>query len=73
LNNAAHNEPHALTIARPYLSSSDQSIKLVSFHSGDGFVFLNFPLAWIVDQPSAYPASIRRFAAIAASITARIL
>jgi hypothetical protein len=53
--------------------SSDKSIKLVSFHSGDGFVFLNFPLAWIVDQPSAYPASIRRFAAIAASITARIL
>ena len=57
LNNTAHNEPHVFAIYVLDLSSSDQSIKLLSFYSGDGFVFLNFPLARIVDQP-AYPASI---------------
>jgi hypothetical protein len=62
LNNTAHDETHALTIAR----SSDQSIKLVSFHSGDSFVFLDLPLAWVVDQPAAYQF-VRRIAAIAAS------
>ena len=45
LNNTAHNEPHVLTIDLPDRSSSDQPIKLVSFHSGDGFVFLDLPLA----------------------------
>jgi hypothetical protein len=29
-------------------SSSDKSIKLVSFHPGDGFFFLDLPLARIV-------------------------
>ena len=46
VHDSADNEPHALTIDSPYLSSSDQSIGLVSFHSGDGF-FLHFPLARI--------------------------
>jgi len=61
LNNSAHNEPHVFAINLSDLSSSDQSIKLLSFHSGDSFVFLDLPLARIVDQ-SAYPASIRRIA-----------
>jgi hypothetical protein len=62
LNDTAHNEPHALTIDRPYLSSSEQSIKLLSFHSGDGFCFLDLPFARIVNQSAAYPGSIRRIA-----------
>ena len=56
LNNTAHNEPHVLAIDLPDRSSSDQPIKLLSFHSGDSFFFLDLPLARIVDQP-AYPAS----------------
>jgi hypothetical protein len=67
INNTAHDEPHVLAIDLPDRSSSDQSIKLVRFHSGNGFVFLDLPLTGIVDQPSAYPGSIRRIAAIAAS------
>ena len=63
----AHNEPHVLAIDLPNCSSSDQSIKLVNFHSGDGFFFLDLPLEWIVDQSAAYPRSIRRTPAIAAS------
>jgi hypothetical protein len=62
MNDGAHNERHAL-IYLPDLSGSDQSIKLVHFHSGDGFVFLDLPLAPIVDQSAAYPAFVRRIAA----------
>jgi len=58
LNNTAHNEPHLLAIDRPYLSSNDQSIKLVSFHFGDRFFFVDLPLARIVDQP-AYPKRVQ--------------
>jgi hypothetical protein len=36
MRDTAHNEPHVLAIDLPDPSSSDQSIKLVSFHSGDG-------------------------------------
>jgi hypothetical protein len=43
LNNTAHNEPDLRAINLPDLSSSDQSIKLVSFQSGDGFFFLDLP------------------------------
>ena len=42
LHNSAYNEPHVLAIDVPYRSSSDQSIKPVSFHSGDGFFFPRF-------------------------------
>jgi hypothetical protein len=66
LNNTAHNEPHVLAIDLPDLSSSDQSIKLLSFHSGDSFAFLDLPLARIVDQSAAYQ-SVSRLSAIAAS------
>ena len=65
MHDSADNEPHSLTIDRPYLSSSDQSIKLLSFHSGDSFVFLDLPLARIVDQSAAYQ-SVIRLSAIAA-------
>jgi len=63
LNDTAHYEPHAPAIVLPDLSSSDQSIKFVSFHSGDSFVFLDLPLAGIVDQSAAYPGSVWRIAA----------
>jgi hypothetical protein len=49
----------------PHRSSSDQSIKLLSLHSGDGFIFLDLPLARIVDQP-AYQ-SVSWLSAIATS------
>jgi hypothetical protein len=67
MHDTADNKPHLLAIDRLDLSSNDPSIKLVSFHSGDGFFFPDLPLAGIVDQPSAYPGSTRRIAAIAAS------
>jgi hypothetical protein len=54
LNNTAHNDPQH-TIAR----SSDQPIKLLSFHSGDSLVFLDLPLARIVDQSVAYQSVSR--------------
>ena len=57
LNDTAHYEPHASAIDLPYRSSSDQSIKFLSFQSGDSFVFLDLPLARIVDQSAAYPAA----------------
>ena len=60
LHNAAHNEPHALAINLPNRSSSDPSIKFVSYQSGDGFFFLHFSLAGIVDQSAAYPRPVRR-------------
>jgi hypothetical protein len=43
-----------LAINLPDPSKRDQSIKLVNFHSGDGFFFLDLPLEWIVDQSAAY-------------------
>jgi len=58
LNNTAHYEPHAPTIDLLDRSSSDQSIKLVSFHFGDRFFFVDLPLARIVDQP-AYPKRVQ--------------
>jgi hypothetical protein len=66
LNNTAHNKPHALTIDLLDNSSSDQSIKLVSFHSGDSFVFLDLPLARIVGQSAAYQ-SVSRLSAMTTS------
>ena len=62
-----HNEPCALMIDLPDPSSSDQSIKLLSFHSGDSFVFLDLPLARIVDQSAAYQSVAKWLTAIATS------
>jgi hypothetical protein len=62
----------------PDLTEGNSPIKLIGFHSGDalaidltkltfhpgnGFLFLDLPLAPIVDQSAAYPAFVRRIAA----------
>jgi hypothetical protein len=50
INDDAHNPPNPIAIYLPDLAGGNQSIKLISLHSGNCFVFLTCPFEGIVDQ-----------------------